>query len=558
MTDTSQITLTEALIEVSHTICSGTGLMAILATVKDVAVRLINAERASVFVFDRAGRRIWTLPADGTNMIMAPEGKGIAGEVVRNNTVLNIPDVTSDDRFCGDMDRQTGFVTRNILCAPMCNRQGSAFGAIEILNKRGGAFTEDDERMLNVFGTQAGLAIEHVEMYEDLQQNLEQSRLLCSIQDNINAGMDLHQIFGRILSKLVSFLGGIDGIIHIVIGNKETYYGYNFSDGLVSWESDEVRQCPAFLGSLIAAVSRVSDEQRTKNCFCLSDLVCVDLLRGDKRPGYMAVRLDPDESRLFNERPVDCLKIIAAQTVSFLDKKQSLEEKKRSGNRALLGSVLSMVVHDMKNPLCGASGFAQLIKQKAGDETIRSYGSNILVALERIDRMNNELLMYVRGDTVYPDNTEISLRQLFGQLISDSFAGFSAVGITVTIRCEPDEDINIVADRDRLLKVFGNIISNACEAMPKGGNIDISLVRAGAFVRIRISDTGTGIPAFVKQNVFEPFVTHGKKNGIGLGMTIARTVVESQGGTIGVESTLGKGTVFTIHLPSAEIQECLH
>jgi|GEM_PF-4625911 len=75
-------------------------------------------------------------------------------------------------------------------------------------------------------------------------------------------------------------------------------------------------------------------------------------------------------------------------------------------------------------------------------------------------------------------------------------------------------------------------------------------INAGAgLITIRIRDTGTGMPAHIKRRIFEPFVTYGKKNGTGLGMAIVKTSIERHGGTIDVDSTLGKGTVFTIHLP---------
>ena len=261
------------------------------------------------------------------------------------------------------------------------------------------------------------------------------------------------------------------------------------------------------------------------------------------------MRTDKDESRLFNARPVDYLKVIAAQTVSFLDKKESLEEKKRSEKQALLGSMLSMIVHDMKNPLCGASGFAQLIQQKSQDGTIKKYSGKILDVLERLERMNNELLMYVRGDSVQLEKSEMGLKQLFEQLVSGLAPSFSQVNIKVAIKAENDEEIVIVADRDRLIRVFTNILANAREAIDKEGTINVELSKDNSTAVIRISDSGKGMPAYIRQRVFEPFVTHGKKTGTGLGMAITRTIIERHEGSINVESALGKGTTFIINLP---------
>ncbi|MBD3392863.1 MAG: GAF domain-containing protein [Chitinivibrionales bacterium] len=549
MTHQNSITLTDALIEVFQAINTGADLVSILGTTKDVAMRLIDAERGSIFLRDRAGRSVWTLLADGVQMIRVPEGRGIVGEVIRNNATMTVADASKDARFYGDIDKQTGYVTKSILCAPMCNRHGEAFGAIELLNKQSGPFTEEDERTLGIFGTQAGLAIEHVEMYEDLEQNLHQFQLLAAIQDNINAAMEVDQICREILSKLLPLVGGLAGVIHITIGAKPIYCGYSAGDGLVVWESDEARECPGFIKDLIDAVESVPPERRDGHVINLPDLVCVEMVREDRGIGYLAARLARDESRLFNARPLDYLKIIAAQTVTLLDKKEAMDERKRSEKQALLGSMLSMVVHDMKNPLCGASGFAQLIRQKTGDEGIRKYSNKILDVLERLERMNSELLMYVRGDSVQLERSEVRLRELLEQLVESMAESFALGGISVSVRCESGEDIEIQADRDRLVRVFTNILSNAREAIDGSGAINIVVGGDNGNARIRFSDTGKGMPAHVARRVFEPFVTHGKKTGTGLGMAIARTIVERHGGSITVDSTLGKGTIFTINLP---------
>jgi signal transduction histidine kinase len=289
---------------------------------------------------------------------------------------------------------------------------------------------------------------------------------------------------------------------------------------------------------------------QSEDFFYVSDMVCANLLKGPDRLGCLAVRLGKDESRLFNARPVDYLKIIAAQTVTFLDKKEAGEEKKRSEKQALLGSMLSTIVHDIKNPLCGVSGFAQLIQQKCGQEDIKAYCGRILDVVERLEKMNNELLMFVRGDSVDLQKSPVALREMLEKCIASLVIdrGLETL-ITAAIHCENDEEMTIAADGDKLYRVFANIIANAVDAIENPGRIDVTLRRRGTTAEITIADTGKGMSAYVIQRVFEPFMTHGKKNGTGLGMAIARTIIERHGGTITAESTLGKGTVFTIHLP---------
>ena len=109
---------------------------------------------------------------------------------------------------------------------------------------------------------------------------------------------------------------------------------------------------------------------------------------------------------------------------------------------------------------------------------------------------------------------------------------------------------NLNIDFPRFIRVLCNLIKNAREAMPTGGIITFGTDKIGNEVVIRISDTGTGIPADLLPKIFEPFVTHGKSNGTGLGMAIAKSVVDAHRGQISVSSVLGSGTSIAIKLPA--------
>ena len=100
-----------------------------------------------------------------------------------------------------------------------------------------------------------------------------------------------------------------------------------------------------------------------------------------------------------------------------------------------------------------------------------------------------------------------------------------------------------------LFQVFCNLIKNAWEAMPNGGILTLNTELVEEQVVIRIADTGIGIPAEILSRVFEPFVTHGKSHGTGLGMAIAKSIVSAHEGEISIASVLGKGTTVEIRLP---------
>jgi signal transduction histidine kinase len=109
---------------------------------------------------------------------------------------------------------------------------------------------------------------------------------------------------------------------------------------------------------------------------------------------------------------------------------------------------------------------------------------------------------------------------------------------------------SVSVDQDRILRAMLNIASNALDAMEPGGTFAVRSRGRNGLVEIDLSDTGRGIPAELQPRIYEPFFTHGKPRGIGLGMSITRKIVEEHGGRILLESEVGRGTTFTLCLPA--------
>ena len=109
-----------------------------------------------------------------------------------------------------------------------------------------------------------------------------------------------------------------------------------------------------------------------------------------------------------------------------------------------------------------------------------------------------------------------------------------------------DEEARASVDTPRMLRVLHNLIANSLDAMSGGGILDIRCRRSNGSCFLSVRDSGCGMPEEVRRRVFEPFLTHGKAHGTGLGMAIVQKIVEEHGGSIEVESTPGEGT--TVHL----------
>ncbi len=531
-------------------------LFKLLTSIKDEASRLMEADRASIFLVDKETNELWTLMADGVNVIRFPLGKGIVGSVIAQDEILNIPDASRDPRFYKEIDKQTGYQTRNILCVPMRNRFGRAVGAIEVLNKKAGQFTNYDESLLMILGTQAAVAIENVEMLEDVQETLHQLNLLNRIQRQANAILDIDAVLSMILREITSNLQAKYGIIMRLLpggGGIGSFFAAPdrfaaFYAGDRQW-GEWACSFPDVADSFDAIgphMARLGQEE----IFATRTGIVAAMKENDAVVGYIEIRGLQTDERLFNRRAVEFLKVVAGQTVSFVANRRLTEEKAGAEKMAVVGNMVSTIVHDIKNPLSGISGYAQLIRRKSGDERIHGYVDIMLDELSRLEEMNNELLLFVRGDRITFEFHDVSsavfLAEIKGLLAPDFEQNRIGLGI------EEEFKGNLRIDPNRMKRVFLNIANNARDAMPEGGSFRIRCknLGQGKYAQFELCDSGTGMSALVKARIFEPFFTSGKKSGTGLGMAIAKTIIEKHNGSIRVESEQGKGTTFFIVLPT--------
>lgn len=144
-------------------------LDSLLGVVADSAREILQAERCSVFILDKKKNELLTRVATGEHAIRVPADKGIVGQAISERRVINIPDAYADKRFNPEVDRESGFRTQSLLTAPLSKMRGETIGALQVLNKKGGPFLEDDEKMLILFAEQAASAVANAQLHDDLQ-----------------------------------------------------------------------------------------------------------------------------------------------------------------------------------------------------------------------------------------------------------------------------------------------------------------------------------------------------------------------------------------------------
>jgi len=237
---------------------------------------------------------------------------------------------------------------------------------------------------------------------------------------------------------------------------------------------------------------------------------------------------------------------VAERTRQLLDAQQELVQKEKL---ATLGQIAGVVGHELRNPLgvmSNAVYFLQAVLTDA-DDTTREYLGIIKEEITRAEQIIAELLDSVRTKPPHPENIAV------GDLFPACMEKCTIPGnIEVRTAC-CDNPYKICADPQQMTQVFVNLISNAVDAMPDGGtlNIDVQEGTDAEWVRVSVRDTGTGIAPENLDRLFQPLYST-KARGIGLGLAVVKNLTEANGGRVEVESMQGTGTTFTLSLPTAK------
>lgn len=214
----------------------------------------------------------------------------------------------------------------------------------------------------------------------------------------------------------------------------------------------------------------------------------------------------------------------------------------------LLGNVVAHVAHEIRNPLGGIKGFATLLmRDLAGNPALHDMASHIVEGTDNLNNIVDQILHYTRPVQLHFEQIDLIslIKQVKQHIMADANIYHSDIEISISA---PADEIILSLDDTYFKSALLNLLVNAIQAMPQGGNILLSIRNQPNFVILEVSDTGAGIPEELIPKLYSPFFTT-KPNGNGLGLVEVQKIIQAHGGTIDVKSALGQGTTFTIKLP---------
>jgi PAS domain S-box-containing protein len=524
--------------------------------------------------------------------------QGIAGWVVHRNQSVVVNEVERDRRFYSGVDAVTDFKTRSILCVPL-RVHNEAIGAIEMINKRDGAFTQDDRDLLEAVAAIASVALDNARLYTRTRDRAEElsalnafSRELASTLDSerlIKAALD--QITERFRADSVALMqeeekpeaeGGAEAsharTLHFVQGHFQ---------GAYQRSSLRIPVGDSLTGRVYAEQEPmlIADVQVDPQFFVEANdqltphphaMMAVPLIIQDQVIGVLVVA--SQESSLYDEEDLQTLQAFASTFAVALenarlyeDLRVLLRERERTQammihteKMAALGRLVASLAHEINNPLQAVLGCLTLAREEldeasvpiVGDGEVSSYIDIAEGEIDRISEIVHRMRDFYRPTRGGMRRTDV--HEILEKVLDLSTSQLERNNVVVHRDWEPDLP-EIHATSDHLMQVFLNLLLNAVDAMPEGGTLTIRTrrQREGAElpgVRIEFEDTGVGMEPEVLSRIFEPFFTT-KPKGSGLGLSISYSIIQAHEGEIRVASRPGQGTTFTLLLPSGDIKE---
>ncbi len=528
--------------------------------VLQLATRQTGAERGTMYLVDKEHQEIWSLVGLGLTLeeIRIPMGKGIAGHVARTGETVNLLDAYSDARFEPDVDRRLGYHTRTLLCLPILNKANAVVGVLQLLNKSGGPFNTEDTNFLRALSVHCAIAIENAQLHRlamhDPLTGLYNRRF---IEEHMALEFERSDRREYALTLLTLDLNNFKEI--------NDQYGHAGGDLVLREFANQLKK--ACRGCDLAA--RIGgDEFMLLLPECLPGQAPVILARltglhvdcaGTKIPVTFAAGWAEHQT---GEQPADLLD--RADKNLYAEKRSGkLEEGIRQAQKLqTIGQLTGGVAHDLSNLLMVIKSYSELALDDQGlAEMQRKNLEEIRKASDRATALTRQMLAFSRKQALAPQvlnlNTEIGEAQaLLSRLLP------------AHIRVQTQLDASLgrtKADRTQIEQIILNLAVNARDAMPQGGTLTIETAnaqldetyarthpgaRAGAYVMLRVSDTGCGMKEETRSRVFEPFFTTKETGkGTGLGLATVYGIVKQSAGYICVDSEPGKGSTFSVYLP---------
>jgi signal transduction histidine kinase/CheY-like chemotaxis protein len=504
-------------------------------------------------------------------MRFAP-GEGAVGWIMEHLTPLMLPDVQVDPRFreraWAQAEGLLSFVGVPLMLDDV------PIGVLLCWTRQRCEFASEDVALAQALATSAAVGLRNAQLHEETQLRLRYTETLVAVSQALGATLDLTEILRRATREMVRALGGDTGVAWLLAPERTHFVplvGYHIPKDVVGTPAAAMlRMDDPVIVALREAKGPIaaSDSQSeswsgmpASQAIAHKSMLIQPIYWKDELIGGFSVlwRKDTHRFTLDELRLAEGIALQGALAVEnarlYHGVKEQMDELKRtqaqlvqSTKLAAIGELAANIAHEINNPLTTVLGFASFLSERMPPaDPMREELGLIQEEASRARDIVRDLLQFSRQRDFSPESADINtvLEQVIAMVRRQG-----ALNTIEVKECYASNLPNVEVDVSRMKQVFLNIINNAVYVMPNGGSLAIRTEALDGGVRISIQDNGPGIAPEHRDRIFDPFfTTKPEVSGTGLGLSVSLGIVQSHGGTIEVDTEVGRGTTFIVALP---------
>ena len=565
--------------EITRRLTSTLEIEPLLKTIMRDAVEMLDCEAGSLIMVDQPTGELVFRVVEGNAAgqlagVRMPPGSGLAGRVVRTREPLIIDDVTQNPEWFSQNDHQTGFITRTVLVVPLLVKE-NVTGVVEVINPRNGSlFTDDDRDLLVAFAAQAAIALENARLYtltdQALAERVEELSVMQRIDRELNASLEPARAMHITLKWAMKQSNAGAGLIGLLEGGSlKIMDAQGYANELAPWHETSLPLAVIDLEEILEdaqPLHRILPDDRNGLLAGACSQAALPIRREGRTIGI--ILLESTKTNFVNEDMLGFLERLSDHAAISIANAQ-LYAAVQAANVAK-SEFVSFVAHELKNPMTSIKGYTELVAAGAVGPVTEPQANFLATIRSNIDRMNiliSDLNDHskIEAGRMRLEFQAIPLAEVVDEALRSLRKQVEEKSQVVTVEI-PGDLPPTWSDRDRLMQVLVNLVSNANKYTDKSGTIYVGAEccenrwdpqGAAEVIHIWVKDSGIGIASEDQERIFQKFFRSEDPKtreapGTGLGLNITRSLVEMQGGHIWFESEFRKGTTFHFTVPVAQ------